>query len=63
MDNWKERSWYAGATQAVYDGEEVTIQAGFNTSLLFGAAAGSEAYDEPLTGAEATAIASLFIVA
>jgi hypothetical protein len=24
-----------GATQAVYDGEEVTIQAGFNTSLLF----------------------------
>jgi hypothetical protein len=43
--------------------KEVTIQAGFNTSLLFGAAAGSEAYDEPLTGAEATAIASLFIVA
>jgi hypothetical protein len=34
MDNWKrERS--AGATQAVYDGEEVTIQAGFNTALLF----------------------------
>jgi hypothetical protein len=24
-----------GATQAVYDGEEVTIQAGFNTALLF----------------------------
>jgi coproporphyrinogen III oxidase len=62
MDNWKrERAGMPGATQAVYDGE-VTIQAGFNTSLLFGAA-GSEAYDEPLTGAEATAIASLFIVA
>jgi hypothetical protein len=29
MDNWKrERSWYARSTQAVYDGEEVTI-AGF----------------------------------
>jgi rubrerythrin len=50
------------ATQAVYNGEEVTSQAGFNTALLFGAAAGSEAYDEPLTGAEAVAIASLFIV-
>lgn len=60
----KERgSGMPGATQAVYDGEEVTIQAGFNTALLFGAAAGSEAYDEPLTGAEAAAIASLFIVA
>jgi hypothetical protein len=35
------------ATQAVYDGEEVTTQAGYNTA--FGAAAGSEAYDEPLT--------------
>jgi hypothetical protein len=51
------------ATQAVYNGEELTIQAGFDTAALFGAAAGSEAYDEPLTGAEAVAIASLFIVA
>jgi hypothetical protein len=34
MDNWKRESWVCGATQAVYDGE-VTIQAGFNTSLLF----------------------------
>jgi hypothetical protein len=63
MDNWKRGAGMPGATQAVYDGEEVTIQAGFNTALLFGAAAGSEAYDEPLTGAEAAAIASLFIVA
>ncbi|SEA99813.1 Ferritin-like domain-containing protein [Flavobacterium gillisiae] len=50
------------ATQAVYNGEEVTSQAGYDTAFLFGAAAGSEAYDEPLTGPEAVAIASLFIV-
>jgi hypothetical protein len=63
MDNWKREELVCLTTQAVYDGERVTIQAGFNTSLLFETAAGSEAYDEPLTGAEATAIASLFIVA
>jgi hypothetical protein len=34
MDNWKERgAGMPGATQAVYDGEEVTIQAGI--TLLF----------------------------
>jgi len=51
-------------TQAVYDGEQVTTQAGFNTagSGLFGAAAGSEAYDEPLTTAQTVTIANLFIV-
>lgn len=50
------------ATQAVYDGEELTMQAGYNTAALFGAAAGSESYDEPLTTAQAVAIANLFIV-
>ena len=50
------------ATQAVYDGEQVTTQAGYNTATLFGAAAGSEAYDEPLTTAETVTIANLFIV-
>ncbi|UII28535.1 ferritin-like domain-containing protein [Fulvivirga maritima] len=50
------------AAQPVYDGEEVTMQAGFNTATDFGADAGTEAYDEPLTGTEATSIASLFIV-
>ncbi|WP_306353394.1 ferritin-like domain-containing protein [Flavobacterium sp. '19STA2R22 D10 B1'] len=50
------------ATQAVYNGEEVTSQAGYNTATLFGADAGSEAYDEPLSGDQAVAIASLFIV-
>ena len=50
------------ATQAVYNGEEVTTQAGYNTATLFGADAGSEAYDEPLTTAQTVAIANLFIV-
>ncbi len=50
------------ATQAVYDGEGVTMQAGYNTASLFGAAAGSEAYDEPLTTQQVVDIANIFIV-
>ncbi|PAM91975.1 hypothetical protein B4N84_24480 [Flavobacterium sp. IR1] len=50
------------ATQAVYDGEGVTVQAGFNTATLFGASAGSEAYDEPLTTQQVVDIANIFIV-
>ncbi|WP_027379326.1 ferritin-like domain-containing protein [Chryseobacterium daeguense] len=50
------------ATNAVYAGEDNTSQAGFNTAAAFGAAAGSAAYDEILTGSDAQAIASLFIV-
>ncbi|OAB29106.1 Ferritin-like domain-containing protein [Flavobacterium fryxellicola] len=50
------------ATQPVYDGEQVTTQAGFNTAALFGASAGSESFDEPLTTAETVTIANLFIV-
>ncbi|MEN4760402.1 ferritin-like domain-containing protein [Chryseobacterium sp. C39-AII1] len=50
------------ATNAVYAGEDVTNQAGFNTATAFGAAAGSAAYDEILTGSDAQTIASLFIV-
>ena len=49
------------ATDAVYAGEENVTQAGYNTSTLFGAAAGSASFDETITGAQATAIASLFI--
>lgn len=49
------------ATDPVYAGEENITQAGFNTSTLFGAAAGSASFDETITGAQATAIASLFI--
>jgi hypothetical protein len=47
MDNWKRGAGMPGATGCLRR-RKVTIQAGFNT-LLFGAA-GSEAYDEPLTG-------------
>ncbi len=50
------------ATNPVYAGEDVTMQAGFNTATAFGAAAGSAAYDEVLSGSDAQAIASLFIV-
>lgn len=50
------------ATNAVYAGEGVTVQAGFNTATAFGPEAGSAAYDEILNTNDATAIASLFIV-
>lgn len=50
------------ATNPVYSGEDNTNQAGYNTSTTFGAAAGSASYDEILTGDDAKAIASLFIV-
>lgn len=52
------------AAQAVYDGEENTIQAGFNTSTVNGipSGAGSESFDEILTGDQSVSIASLFIV-
>ncbi|UWX62600.1 ferritin-like domain-containing protein [Chryseobacterium oranimense] len=50
------------ATNPVYAGEDNVNQAGFNTATAFGAAAGSAAYDEILTGSEAQAIAGLFIV-
>lgn len=54
--------------QAVYDGEQNTNQAGFNTSNVAGtftpsltATGGTESFDEPITGAVATSIAGLFI--
>jgi hypothetical protein len=58
------------ATQPVYDGEELTTQAGVNIATLPGAAAGStiganaasEAFDEPLTRAQVLAIVDAFIV-
>ncbi|MFP3598228.1 ferritin-like domain-containing protein [Chryseobacterium sp. SIMBA_029] len=50
------------ATNAVYAGEDNTTQAGYNTATAFGAAAGSAAYDEVLSGSDAQTIASLFIV-
>ena len=65
--NNKRGSWqlsktgYAAETNAVYAGEENITQAGFNTSTLFGAAAGSASFDEILSGTDAGAIAGLFI--
>lgn len=49
------------AAASSYAGEEVTTQAGFDTSALFGAAAGSASFDEPLTKAQVTQIASAFL--
>jgi len=67
-----QKGWIVGndrgglpeAAQAVYDGEQNTMQAGFNTSTVAGipAGAGAESFDEPISGAVATNIASLFIV-
>jgi hypothetical protein len=50
-------------TQAVYDGEENTTQAGIDLSTItdFGAVSNSQAYDEPISGQIALQIASLFI--
>jgi rubrerythrin len=64
-----DRGGLPSQAQPVYNGEDNTNQAGFNTSTVnngsLGPAipgtAGPESFDEPLTGAEATAIASLFI--
>lgn len=65
----KDRGGLPEAAQAVYDGEENTDQAGFNTGNVAAtngpsipSGAGPESFDEPLTGAQATSIASLFIV-
>jgi hypothetical protein len=55
------------ATQAVYNGEENVVQGGLDVTTLgnsaaFSMEASTEAYDEPLSGDDAVAIASLFIV-
>lgn len=57
----KEGGNMPAATNAVYAGEENITQAGFNTSTLFGAPAGSASFDEVLSGDDAAAIAGLFI--
>ncbi|MCW4468661.1 ferritin-like domain-containing protein [Flavobacterium sp. MFBS3-15] len=59
-----DRGGLPEAAQAVYDGEQNTMQAGFNTATVpnIPAGAGSESYDEPLTGTQASDIAGLFIV-
>lgn len=73
-----QKGWIVGsdrgglpqAAQAVYDGEQNAIQAGFNTASVSNgsmgpaipAAAGPESYDEPLTTQQSVDIANLFIV-
>lgn len=52
------------ATQAVYDGEQNVTQGGVDltAATAFNAVAVSQAYDEPISGETAAAIAGLFIV-
>lgn len=67
-----QKGWIVGndrgglpeAAQAVYDGEENAMQAGFNTSTVNGipGGAGAESFDEPISGELAKTIAGLFIV-
>ncbi len=63
-----QKGWVTGAATdaaaltAIYAGEEVTTQAGVNTSAFVSANAASEAFDEPLTMAAVLAIADPFIV-
>ena len=49
-------------TSASYNGEENVMQAGYDTSKLFGADAGSASFDETITGTLAATIAGTFIV-
>ena len=49
-------------TSDSYNGEENLIQAGYDTSKLFGPDAGSASFDETITGTLAATIAGTFIV-
>ena len=57
-----DRGGLPAQAQATYNGEENVIQAGYNTSALFGVDAGTESFDEPLTTQQTVDIANLFIV-
>ncbi|CAL1521207.1 ferritin-like domain-containing protein [Chitinophaga sp. MM2321] len=59
----KQSGIATSAVDPVYAGEELTVQAGVNISAInnMGDASASESFDEPLTGEQAVAIASLFI--
>ncbi len=58
------RGTMPAATQAIYDGEDVYVQATVNISAITGVGmdAATEAFDEPLTQAQVLAIADPFIV-
>lgn len=65
-----DRGGLPAQAQAVYDGEQATVQAGFNTATVSNGSlgpaipggAGSESFDEPINTATAVTIANLFIV-
>jgi hypothetical protein len=64
-----DRGGLPSQAQGVYDGEQETMQAGFNTASVAAtngpaipAGAGAESFDEPMSGETAVSIASLFIV-
>ncbi len=66
----KDEGHHPAAADMTYEGEQNTNQAGFDTSAVnnsangpaIPAAAGSEAFDEPISGGTAAAIAGLFIM-
>jgi hypothetical protein len=58
----KDRGGLPALVQAVYDGEEVTTQAGVNIATgSISANAASEAFDEPLDTQQVTAIVTPFL--
>ena len=57
-----DRGGLPSAAQAVYDGEQTTVQAGYDTAALFGVDSGTESFDEPLSTQASVTIANLFIV-
>jgi rubrerythrin len=62
----KDRGGLPAATQPVYDGEELTMQAGKNiagtfNNIVISTNAASEAFDEPLTKAQVEAIVGPFL--
>lgn len=57
-----DRGGLPEAAQATYDGEQNTVQGGFDTATVMGAAAASEAFDEPIDTQTSVNIANLFIV-
>ncbi|HLP19832.1 MAG TPA: ferritin-like domain-containing protein [Chitinophagales bacterium] len=58
------RGTLPAATQAIYDGDDILVQATVNIAGINGVGndAATEAFDEPLTQAQVLAIADLFIV-
>ncbi|MGX5817055.1 ferritin-like domain-containing protein [Chitinophaga lutea] len=58
----KDTGGIGAAVQPVYDGEELTTQAGVNIAQFVSANAASESFDEPLSASQVLAIVDPFIV-